>query len=49
MTGLTAHFRDREALWSWTEINRRLDGCRTAFIEYDAVYEIPRIGFSSGP
>jgi hypothetical protein len=45
MTALTGHFRDREALWSWTEINRRVDGCRTAFIEYDAVYEIPRTGF----
>jgi ketosteroid isomerase-like protein len=45
MTALTSHFRDREALWSWTEINRRVDGCRTAFIEYEAVYEIPRTGF----
>jgi hypothetical protein len=45
MTALTAHFRDREALWSWTEINRRVDGCRTAFIEYEAVYEIPRVGY----
>ena len=45
MTALTAHFRDREALWSWTEINRRVDGCQTAFIEYEAVYEIPRIGY----
>jgi hypothetical protein len=45
MTALTGHFRDREALWSWTELNRRVDGCRTAFIEYEAVYEIPRIGF----
>jgi hypothetical protein len=44
MTALTGHFRDREALWSWTEINRRVDGCHTAFIEYNAVYEIPRIG-----
>lgn len=45
MTALTGHFRDREAIWSWTELNRRVDGCRTAFIEYEAVYEIPRIGF----
>ena len=45
MTALTSHFRDREAIWSWTELNRRVDGCRTAFIEYEAVYEIPRIGF----
>ncbi len=45
MTALRSHFADREAVWSWTEIARHVDGCRTAFIEYDAVYEIPRIGF----
>ena len=44
MTALQAHFAGREAIWSWTEIARHVDGCRTAFIEYDAVYEIPRIG-----
>lgn len=45
MTALRSHFADREALWSWTEIARHVDGCRTAFIEYEAVYEIPRTGF----
>jgi ketosteroid isomerase-like protein len=45
MTALQSHFADREALWSWTEIARHVDGCRTAFIEYEAVYEIPRTGF----
>jgi hypothetical protein len=45
MTALRGHFENREALWSWTEINRRVDGCSTAFIEYEAVYEIPRVGF----
>jgi ketosteroid isomerase-like protein len=45
MTALESHFANREALWSWTEIARHVDGCRVAFIEYEAVYEIPRIGF----
>ena len=45
MTALRGHFADREALWSWTEIARHVDGCRVAFIEYEAVYEIPRIGY----
>lgn len=40
------HFADREAVWSWTEIDRRVFGCDTAYIEYEATYEIPRIGFS---
>ena len=45
MTALEGHFANREALWSWTEIARHVDGCRVAFIEYEAVYEIPRTGF----
>ncbi|MGH8775306.1 MAG: hypothetical protein ACRDWI_09090 [Jiangellaceae bacterium] len=45
MDALQGHFEGKEALWSWTEINRRIDGCKSAFIEYEAVYEIPRIGF----
>jgi len=45
MTALRGHFAGREALWSWTEIARHVDGCRVAFIEYEAVYEIPRTGF----
>ena len=45
MTALHGHFTDKEAVWSWTELNRRVDGCRSAFIEYDASYDIPRVGF----
>lgn len=45
MAALEGHFTGREAIWSWTELNRRVDGCRSAFIEYDAVYEIPSIGY----
>lgn len=40
-----SHFANREAVWSWTEVNREIFDCRTAFIEYVAVYELPRINF----
>ncbi len=33
MAALEGHFTGREAPWSWTELNRRVDGCKTAFIE----------------
>lgn len=45
MTALAAHFRDREAKWSWTERYRVVDGCRSAYILYETVYEIPRLGY----
>ena len=45
MATLRNHFVNREALWSWTELYRVVDGCRSAFILYDAVYDIPRIGY----
>lgn len=45
MAAQTSHFANKEAVWSWTEVNRRVDACKTAFIEYEAIYEIPRIGF----
>ena len=45
MTALASHFANREALWSWTEVYRVVDGCNSAFILYETVYEIPRIGF----
>ncbi|HEY0503469.1 MAG TPA: hypothetical protein VGD42_08235 [Lysobacter sp.] len=45
MTALASHFANREALWSWTEVYRVVDGCNAAFILYETVYEIPRIGF----
>lgn len=45
MNALASHFRNREALWSWTEKYRVVDGCRSAYILYETVYEIPRIGF----
>jgi hypothetical protein len=45
MTTLASHFANREALWSWTEVYRVVDGCNSAFILYETVYEIPRIGY----
>ncbi|MGH8082294.1 MAG: hypothetical protein ACREP7_17090 [Lysobacter sp.] len=45
MAALASHFANREAKWSWTERYRVVDGCRSAYIAYETVYEIPRIGY----
>lgn len=45
MSALGSHFRNREAVWTWTERFRSVDGCNTAFILYETTYAIPRIGF----
>jgi hypothetical protein len=45
MDALAGHFENRSAEWSWTELSRRIDGCRTAVIRYDATYDIPSIGY----
>jgi hypothetical protein len=45
MQALAGHFQGREAIWSWTELYRVVDGCKSAFILYDTVYELPSIGF----
>jgi hypothetical protein len=45
MTALGPHFANREAVWSWTELYRVVDGCKSAFILYDATYDIPSIGY----
>ncbi|MFC5577563.1 hypothetical protein ACFPOA_06005 [Lysobacter niabensis] len=42
---MASHFANREAKWSWTELYRVVDGCHSAVILYDTIYEIPRIGF----
>ena len=44
-SGLCGRFRDREAIWAWTELYRVVDGCDSAFILYDATYDIPSIGY----
>jgi hypothetical protein len=45
MAALESHFANREAIWAWTELYRVVDGCKSAFILYDATYDIPRIGY----
>jgi hypothetical protein len=45
MAALAPHFANREALWAWTEVYRVVDGCKSAFILYDATYDIPSIGY----
>lgn len=45
MTALAGHFTNREAKWTWTERYRVVDGCNSAYILYETVYEIPRIGY----
>ena len=45
MQALAGHFANRNAVWSWTEKYRVVDGCTSAYILYDTVYEIPSIGF----
>jgi hypothetical protein len=45
MAALDSHFTQREAVWSWTELYRVVDGCNSAFILYDTTYVIPSSGF----
>jgi hypothetical protein len=45
MTALASHFTNREAIWAWTELYRIVDGCNSAFILYDATYDIPSVGY----
>lgn len=45
MTAQNGHFTNKNAVWSWIEISRWVDGCKTAYIIYDATYDIPSIGF----
>ena len=45
MDGLASHFANREAQWSWVEKYRVVDGCKSAYILYETVYAIPRVGY----
>jgi hypothetical protein len=45
MAALAPHFANREAIWAWSEVYRVVDGCKSAFILYDATYDIPSIGY----
>jgi hypothetical protein len=45
-TTLRNHFNNRNAVWTWTELTRAVDGCKTATIVYDATYAIPSQNFT---
>ena len=45
MAALDSHFTNREAIWAWNELYRVVDGCKSAFILYDATYDIPSSGY----
>src|SRR4030095_9083840 len=45
MRALEPHFANREAICARTELYRVVDGCKSAFILYDATYDIPSIGY----
>ncbi|HEY7464284.1 MAG TPA: hypothetical protein VH987_07590 [Candidatus Limnocylindria bacterium] len=45
MEALDSHFAKRQAVWAWAERYRIVDGCRSAFILYDATYDVPSIGY----
>jgi hypothetical protein len=45
MTAAERHFTKQDAVWSWTELSRRVDGCKSAMIVYDATYDIPAFDY----
>lgn len=45
MAAARSHFTNKIAVWSWTELSRRVDGCRSAVITYDATYDIPKYAY----
>ncbi len=43
---LHRHFEDRENIWTWTELTRAVDGCKTGTILYDTTITVPSANFS---
>jgi hypothetical protein len=43
---LHRHFENREAIFTWTEVSRAVDGCTTGTILYDSTYAIPSANFT---
>ncbi len=41
---LADHFARQEAVYTWRELHRFVDGCRSAFVLYKTAYEIPSTG-----
>jgi ketosteroid isomerase-like protein len=42
---LAGHFARREAIYTWRELHRFVDACRSAFVLYETAYEIPSLGY----
>jgi hypothetical protein len=38
------HFDRREARYTWRELHRFVDACRSAFVLYETTYEVPSTG-----
>ncbi|HWM01592.1 MAG TPA: DUF4440 domain-containing protein [Actinophytocola sp.] len=45
MAAAERHFTKKDAVWSWDELSRRVEGCRSAMIVYDATYDIPAFDY----
>jgi ketosteroid isomerase-like protein len=45
MRAMAAHFDERAAQWSWTELSRRVQREAVAHVLYETVYEIAGRGF----
>ena len=45
VAALAAHFDERRARWSWTELSRRVQPGLCGHVLYETVYEIPAAGF----
>jgi hypothetical protein len=41
---LAAHFDQRQAHWSWTELSRRVQPGQVGHVLYETVYEVPAAG-----
>ena len=42
---LAEHFTAKEAIYTWRELHRFVDGCRAAFVLYETSYEVPSTGY----
>jgi hypothetical protein len=42
---LADHFARREAIYTWRELHRFVDSCRSAFVLYETADEIPSSGY----
>ncbi|MDX6283141.1 MAG: hypothetical protein QOH03_4212 [Kribbellaceae bacterium] len=38
-------FISKDSVWSWTEMTRKVDGCKTGFIVYTTKYAIPCLDY----